>query len=347
MNKAMKMILILGGIFLLLGACLFGAAVWMIGGEFDRLSDTVVEQTRYNEPEGAAFDTVVLDFENSDVQIVFDPESTHLSIDYPLLYSRDGTPKNEVTVTETDGSVVIREKIIWYRQWLSWNFTSPKVTVILPANRTYDLNICTDNGDINLDTGDQKYANAPCNTSNVLLETDNGAIGMIDTAVLNCTGHVTCTTANGRIALGTVNAARLTAKTDNGEVYLTGGTIGGEASFTSNNGELRIGGGLTAQHVQMETDNGAILVGGDVTAEGFVAETDNGNIRIFGSLDAQSITLISDVGDIYADLAASRNDYTVTLTQDTGKSNISSYAGGARVLTVTTDVGDVEILFVG
>ncbi|MBQ7346346.1 MAG: DUF4097 family beta strand repeat protein [Clostridia bacterium] len=355
MNKALKIILIIGLAVTLLGACMLFISLSLANWELSALSDTKIQEFTYTEPPEAPVTDVSLDFGNADINVFFDTNAETLIVTYPATFSHSGKPKTEITVTENNGSVSITEKIVWYRNIISlWDYSDPEVTLILPANRTYRLSIYTDNGEITVDTGDQKEASGTlntdtsiCNTSAVQLVTANGRIAFADSSYMNCEGEFLCRTDNGKIELGTVDAKKLIAESDNGMIMIVGGNITETVQLATANGVVRVTGTLTAHDIGIETDNGKIQLQGNLTANKMTVETDNGNITATAQLDAAHLTLTTDNGDITAYVAGKRSDYTVEAKTDVGKSNVASQTGGNRVLIVESDTGDIEISFLG
>ena len=103
-----------------------------------------------------------------------------------------------------------------------------------------------------------------------------------------------------------------------------------------------------AYTLSLIVDNGTINLHGDFhNVKKIVLETDNGEIQISGCVDAQTITLYVDVGEIVANLTGAQADYSISVENDVGNSNVYPQTGGTRTLNVATDVGDIRITFLG
>jgi DUF4097 and DUF4098 domain-containing protein YvlB len=175
----------------------------------------------------------------------------------------------------------------------------------------------TDNGDVKV-TGDGKVKTAT-------LETDNGDVHA-KTATMVCEGNLIMTADNGEIYLfKNFDTDSLYVETDNGDIYCYGGTARGKIEIESENGDIEMSSG--------------VLKGTDI-----VMETENGDIEL-SLLEGERISLTSDVGDIETTIAGRQVDYTVKISIDVGKSNIGNSVGGAKILMVENDVGDIDIYF--
>jgi hypothetical protein len=75
---------------------------------------------------------------------------------------------------------------------------------------------------------------------------------------------------------------------------------------------------------------------------------DAGNITLYNVSAQKTITLETDVGSIEGTLRGSETDYEIDSETDLGQSNLSDshHSGDEEIkLTVTTDVGDIDLTF--
>lgn len=355
MKKLYQILVLVGVLLFLVGAVLFCVAMAQEDWDFSRLSDTQVEQITYAEPAGATYDRVELYFANADVEIIFEERDT-LTLEYPKLTDRRGRAKNEVHLTEEENGITVIEELLWYRNWLSiFNFADPTVKLYLPKDRVWALSIFTDNGEILVETNDQKGEDgkvltdgAVSHTKNFHISSDNGDVFFLDTSYLVCDEHFSVHTDNGDVQLGVVHAGSLYVETDNGEVGLWGGKVDGDVTLFSDNGDIRLYGALSAATLEVTTSNGEIIFGEALRATEVTVESNNGGIY-FASVDATVLTIESDNGDVRASLVGNRPDYSIDVETDNGDANVEdqiSYSS-PRVLRVETDNGDIDILFLG
>lgn len=298
----------------------------------------VIKKT-YSESTQNLIDSVAIDFSNASVNVYCNNSVESLIVEYPQAQTFRGKDTSKITVSDENGKLSIHERQIWFYNLCSLVNKSPKINVYLPMNKAYTLALIVDNGTINLH-GDFH------NVKKIFLETDNGEINTKD-AQISCETEIRVDTDNGKIQLGSISAHTLSVSTDNGEIELTSGNVQSVVSLEANNGQIVVTGTLTANECHVETDNGRIVVTGRLTANECYVETDNGDIQISGCVDSQKITLDVNVGQIVANLAGAQADYSISVENDVGNSNVSSQTGTSRTLNVCADVGDIRITFLG
>ncbi len=333
-----KILLIIAAAALLLGLVLFLIALAISGWNIHALSNSVIESKTYTEPSEIQFDTLKLDFENTEIAVQLDPNAAGITLTYPQRLDKKQNKKNEITITENGSTLTVSEKSIWHQNLLSlWDFEKAQVTLILPTERAYDLTLKTANGSIVL-TGNIT------NARSVNLRTANGRIDTA-AATIHCNGELKAKTANGMMIFGKVQAASLSADADNGMIELITDTeISEKLSLSTNNGKVVIKGKLSANEIELRSDNGNIICEKSLQATVIRADTDNGNVRI-GMIHAKEISLSTDNGDLATSLFGNRSDYTVSIKQDVGKSNITASTGGDKQLELHTNVGNIDISF--
>ena len=302
-------------VFLIVGIALTACLLLLCIPSF---SNTKIKEMQYVENSENVIDDLTIDFSNAAVTVYVDDSVDALSVIYPQTQTASGKNTSVITVNDKDGALGIKEKPVLIYNLCSWRVKTPKITVQLPSDRVYALDLSVDNGSITL-TGDLY------NVEKLTLSTCNGSI---DTrgAQISCETQINVEVNNGQIKLGSISAQSLNASTDNGEIVVNDGTVSGVA--------------------YLETDNGKISVNGKFTASEFIAETDNGEINASGGLiDAQKITLDTDVGAIVAKVAGKQSDYTISVDNDHGSTNVSSQTGGSKQLSVNVSVGEIKITF--
>jgi DUF4097 and DUF4098 domain-containing protein YvlB len=316
MKKALSIILAIGLILLLVGGIIFVITMSALGWDFNKISGISSADQTYTEAE--ATKNLVIKFESTDIDVVFDETAEKISITYPQKTLKNGNKYNEITIVEKDGTLQISEKVYWYRAWLLFNFNNSKVTVRIPASRALDFSVKSDNGNICFfETGSFNSLKA---------ETNNGNITTKPGAKISA-GSTKMYTDNGDVKITNFNALSLELETDNGEIYLSDVEIAEKFTATTSNGDIELRGKLSAQKVDIETDNG------EVEAKS-------------GLIDAKEIILSTDNGDIEATLAGKKEDYSVSIDKNhTSDSNISNNATGVRRLEIEVDNGDIEIYF--
>lgn len=266
MKKFFKITLIVGLCLLLLGGIIFVIGLGASGWDIKALGNTQVQMLQYTETE--ELNTIVIDYENADIKLNADKNAEKIVIDYPQFQNKKGKNLSTLTVTETDGAIKISEKM---KSWGfgTWDFTSPCVTVTLPASRSVAVTLLTNNGDISV--------NGNLQLTSLTAETDNGDVSAKG-ATISCSGDIRVESDNGDLTLGACAAQNVYLETDNGDI--------------------RIGGAVTAESVYAETDNGDISGDGVIDGNALVFDTDVGDVTltIAGKQSDYAITVENDVG---------------------------------------------------
>ncbi|MBQ8429844.1 MAG: DUF4097 family beta strand repeat protein [Clostridia bacterium] len=316
MKKIVRILLIVALCLILVGGVVFAIGFGAGGCKWAILGSTKIEQKHFAESAENILSRVEIDYENADVEITFDETATSVAIDYPQLQDKKGKNLSKVTVTETPQTVTIVEKV---DAWIlgNWDLTAPKVKVVLPAERLFSVFIVTDNGDIAV-SGNGK-------ATDMSLTTSNGDVKAKQATVV-CEGRLEMKTDNGDIySFKTFEARSFYADADNGDVCVYGGAANDKIELSSDNGDVEMSSGvLKAAEISVETDNGDVEL---------------------AILDGEKIYLETDNGDVTATLIGKQTDYSTSVSVDLGDSNIGNLTGGAKSLTVETDLGDIKIYF--
>ena len=290
----LKKILMIAAALFLIGAIVFFIAFAASGFSFNGLSSLTTEDRLYTESQDNKINAISLKYSNADISISL---GDTFSVSYPVITSKGGSPVSEVRVSDTNGRLVISERIDPIKA-IGFGRLEPKIVITLPADRVTDLAI----------------------------ETDNGSISVEGTGIP--VGIFTADTDNGDIDIDRLSAKKIGASTDNGSVTVK--------DVTATDG------------ISLETDNGEIEMHGNVTAASLEAEASNGDIsHEGGAIFASRISISTEIGDIEATFAGSEADYTVLVEKSIGNSNISNSTGGEKRAELETDVGDIEIHFLG
>lgn len=247
MNRVLKILAIVGVSLLIMGCVVFVVAMSVNGWDFSEFTRQYETKTLVATEQKS---TVVLDLQNSDVQIVYNASAQYITVEYAVAKTTSGKELSQFVVVNNNGELRLREEPN-LQFWFFGIGIKPTATITLPNNQC-SLSVDTDNGKIVID---DSVANG--SFVNLDLETDNGSI-TID-------GNVTCT--------------NLDVSTSNGKIVFNGNvTATNELEAESDNGVIIVDGKLTANSVSLETNNGAITANGTIDAQKLHLETKNGKI---------------------------------------------------------------------
>ncbi len=267
MKSIFKKLLVGGLIALLVGGVLFTIAFAASGFSFEKLSGLNWESKSFTESVSAS--SVIIDVDNSDITIKFDKNADKITCSYFVCNNRSGKELKTFNITETNGTLSLKEHTRWQYDLFLWTYKDTDVTVIIPEGRAISLDISTDNGDVNI------YGSA--NIPNLHIDTDNGD------AEIN----------------GQISAKDVTFETDNGDVEITGSLTANSLTAETDNGTFELEGTLTVNTLSIETDNGDIEAeDGLITANKIYFSTDNGKVeaRLFGKVTDYKINVNTDNG---------------------------------------------------
>ncbi len=278
--------------------------------------DYKIDYATFNESENASITRVLLDFCLASISVEVSDTAEKLTVIYPLIKELDGSAVTEVSVESSDDSLFIKDKILWHKSLKLWK-DMPEVSVVLPQDRVYDLEISVDNGEVEIFGKD-------LSASTVSIEADNGVINVENT--VNCSGKIGLQVDNGEIVIERFTAQAITASADNGKMTCKDGSVDTDVDFEIDNGEVVISGELAAYSIVIDVDNG------EIDAKNCV-------------INAKKLSFSTDNGEIKATLYGGREDYTVSMDCDIGETNISNGGNGERTLGVSVNIGDIDIYF--
>ena len=324
MKKFVKLLFLFSGLFIFVGAVLFGVGFLGADGKLKNLSHLTTESYYYTEKTESEIDRVTIAYESdARIHVQISDSATQISASYERLLTKSGKSAGTVTLTDDYGHLQLKETRTWKEKFraLGWYNTLTKldVNLVLPANRSYDLAIYSNTGDVILDGDIYNLRSLTIigDTSDVYLNNANIA----------CSGDVRLETDTGDITIGNLTANNLSVKTDTGDINVVGT--------------------LTAENVQATCDTGDCKISGKIVANTIAIKADTGDVKTNGNalLDGKIIVIETDTGDVSVKLAGYILDYTILASVDTGKTNVHTQYGGERKLNITVDTGDIHVVF--
>lgn len=313
-----------------LGLVVFATGFCMTGCDLSDLSNVEYKTFHYAESAGANIQTVKIDYDVANVNVVFGEE---LTIDYPKRYKKNGDEISKIVITEENGVLSIKETAKFVLA--VFDFTEIPLTLTLPTDRVFALDITTDTGDISLPSGG--------NYLSLDIETDTGDVSIKQT---DCALNAEIETDTGNIKISDFTCAGLNISTDTGDVTLTDCSIAENVEIETDTGNVKTSGTITAEKIEIETDTGDVKTSGTITATSFSVDTSTGDVRIKDVLDATMVSIDTSTGNVYALLKGTKANYQTSVETRTGDSNITDSSEGERRLILDTSTGDITIKFV-
>ncbi len=317
MNK-LKTVLWIGVSLLFLGAIIFAIAFAYSGFSFEFLSNVRIEYKTFEEKADNQITSLSIEYGTVDVVVYLSDDTDALSVQYPQKQNKKGENINEIKVEETDGKISIMENYKWQAQLFSVNFETPTVSVYLPQERVYALDLQTTTGTIRLTNGN-------LNVSKITLKTTTGMISTKD-CVVSSTGEARFETTTGILSVGELSAQTVVLETTTG-VLTTHKAITAETS------------------VSLKVTAGTIETLGTITTDTVTAKATTGSLKMTAGIYANALTLKTTTGDLNARIGGKKTDYSIVVSQSTGNSNIYPQTGGTKTLNVSCTTGDINVTF--
>ncbi len=317
MNKTLKLLLIIGCSLIFLGGIVFVVCLAASGWNFRSFSNVQVEYKTFEEKTDNEITSLSIDYNVANVVVYVSADTETLSVKYPQMQNKKGENIAQITVQETQNTLSIKETAL-NTSFNIFNFESSNVSVYLPQNRVYALNLQSETGSITLQ-------GTSLQTSSILLETATGMVSSKN-CTISCTGEAHLETTTGMVSVGELSAQSIVLETTTGYV--------------------KVHNSITAQtSVSLKSNTGRVETLGVITANSVSMETNTGDVKATGEIRASSITLETTTGDVKAAVGGKKDDFTIIVSYDTGDSNLHSQTGGAKTLNVSTDTGDIYVTF--
>ncbi len=316
--KKRKIILWIGVVLLFVGALIFAIAFALSGFNFQFLSGVQIEYKTFEEKADNEITSLSIEYDTADVVVYVSADIDALSVQYPQKQNKKGENISEIKVEETDGKISITENYKWEAQLFSWNFENPTVSVYLPQERVYSLNLQTTTGTIRLSNGN-------LSVSNITLKATTGMISTKDCAV-SSTGEARFETTTGIVSVGELSAQTVVLKT-------TTGLLTAHKAITAETS------------VSLTTTTGALETSGTIAADTVQAKATTGDLKMTANIYANAITLATTTGDLNARIGGKKADYSILISNSTGDSNVSEQTGGTKTLNVSCTTGDIYVIF--
>ena len=314
--KKRKLILWIGVALLFLGALIFAISFAVSGFTFEFLSDVQIEYKTFEERADNEITSLSIEYDTADVVVYVSADSDTLSVQYPQKHNKKGKNITVITLEETQNSLSIKQTK--ELSFVPFDFSNPTVSIYLPQERVYALDLYTSTGTIRLASGN-------LNVSKITLKATTGDIFTKDCAISSI-GEARFETTTGDVNVGELSAQTVDLKTNTG--FLTAHkAIKAETSLSLN------------------AATGSIKTLGTITANTVTAQASTGDLNITADIYANTITLKTSTGDLNAQIAGKKPDYSILVSHSTGNSNLFSQTGGTKTLNVSCSTGDIYVAF--
>ncbi|MBP3592286.1 MAG: DUF4097 family beta strand repeat protein [Clostridia bacterium] len=330
----MKPLFITAGILLLIGLMLFGGAYFINGG----FSDEKVFNTQTVTVE-EDISSIFIDADTTDIAILPATDETCTV----RLYEKKKLPH---TVSVENGTLTVtKAEKKWYDYINFFNFSTPKITVYLPAVEYQRLSIKGSTGDITV-SKDLLFESMDLRLSTGDVEISASAANMIKVQA-----------STGDIMLKGVRAGNIDITISTGDTTLNEVECGGDIRIKSTTGDININNTDCTGDIKAKNSTGKSTMV-NVRCEDLISEASTGSLRMTNVIASEKFTLERDTGEIHFDRCDASEIFAETDTgsvkgtlltdkifitkTDTGTINVPESTQGGKC-KITTDTGNITI----
>lgn len=318
----MKKVWLIAAIALILvGSLAFVGAMTLSGFDFSVLDTQEQVSNTY-------------EFEDTIEKILVDVNTT----DIRFLPAEDGVSKvvcqerdklrHAVYVNEKTLFIKLVDTRVWYEHIEIFS-SEMKITVYLPADQYFSLEIETDTGDIDLEEGTR--------FSTVDIEGDTSDVTAL--AAVELLFAVELDT--GDIAISSNTGALLRLSTDTGSMRVKNVNSSQEVWLETDTGDITLS-NVSCRKVEIDSNTGDVTLTEVVTTDRIRITTDTGDVELERS-DAPTISIQTKTGDVSGSVLTEKTFLTDT---STGKVKVPQ-TNGESICQVKTSTGDIRFSVVG
>ncbi|MBR2384134.1 MAG: hypothetical protein IKA99_00845 [Clostridia bacterium] len=273
-NGFVKVLLIVGLVFLVLGGTIFTVAMFANKWDFTVLSSHVQEKQVVeitNEDEIATIEKIDLKLSTADVKYLYHDENKIIIEGYKLC-SRKGELFEEVSTKIENGTLSIRldrKKVSWFQIGA---FGENQIIIKMPKDMKVELSVELSTGDVFIGESNKSYV-----FSNINITTSTGDVSLV--------GDINCQTAN--------------IKNSTGDTYINGKLTVNNFTRNADTGDFIVNAKINADKITVSNTTGEVICNAYITANLIDVETSTGDItlKLLGSKSDYSYTYDISTGD--------------------------------------------------
>ena len=317
MSKNGKKLLIAAALLVLIGCVLFVSAMAMQGWDFTKLSTTKYVTNEY-ELSGSV-KNISVRIDTADVTLV-PSESGKASV---VCFEQEKV-KHSVSVNEGELVIEVNDTRSWYEH-IGISFSSPKVTVYLPAGEYGALAVKSTTGDVEIPT--------EFGFESIDISASTGDIKNYASA----SGEMKIKATTGDILLEDLSAGNVELSVSTGSVSASGVSCDGGFYVDVTTGKTLLT-DVTCKSLMTGGSTGDITFRSVIVAEGLTVKRDTGDVKL-ERCDAAEIFIETDTGDVSGTLLSEK---IFIAESDTGRVDVPKTVSGGRC-EIITDTGNIKI----
>lgn len=318
MSKSMVIFLIVAGVLVIAGIAVFLVVMSINGWNFRNLSTVKLETNTYEIEE--EFNNIIITTKEADITILPSTDGKCKVVCY-----EEEKVKHKVKVDSDTLVVDVKDSRKWYDYVNILSFSTPKITVYIPEDKTVSLYINGSTGDVEIPS--------ELNFENVGISASTGDVKCYASA----SGNIRIELNTGKIELAGLSAESISLTTSTGKADLKMIGCSGDVSIATGTGKVKIN-ALDCKNLYSTGNTGDIKLIGVIATEKFNIERNTGDVEFY-NCDANEIFVKTSTGNIEGNLLSDKIFFTQTSTGDVNVTK--STTGGKCELTSST--GNIEI----
>ncbi|WMJ21815.1 DUF4097 family beta strand repeat-containing protein [Paludicola sp. MB14-C6] len=315
MNKAIKILSIIGGSLLLVGFVLAVLSFSILGFDYRKLNASEPSEKKIEHFSANSIQTIKTDF--NDKKIIVRPTDNK---DITLTYYQS---KREPFTINQDGDTLSLANSIQNNE-----FNQIRFGIFFGVSQISSADVIID---------------VPSNYSgNFYLDTSNGSV---EIANLSQAKAIDVHNSNGSIALRNLKCTTLKARSSNSSISIENVVATDSIIANSSNGKLKLT-QVTANSVNLRTSNASIELINTTATTKMSAESSNGKISI-DKVISNDIYLKSSNGSIKGTINGKQEEYFIKSDTSNSSSNLpNNWGKGPKKLEVETSNASINVEFV-
>ena len=317
MNKITKVWLVIGVSLILIGSIIFVGVMTVNEWDFSKLQTNEFETNKYDIIE--EFRNIHILTDTADVQIVPSDAETYMVECYEqenLLHS--------VSVKDNTLYIEVSDTRKWYEHiGIAW--TTPKVTVSVPADEYGRLFVKASTGNVSVDDS-FKYESA-------FVSVTTGDIDYFASS----TGSVDLSATTGDVYLKDVSSEGIRITVNTGEITAESITVNGDVEANVSTGDTTLT-DIACLNLKSNGTTGDINLNNVIASGTYILERTTGNVKL-EACDAKDLYIKTSTGRVSGSLKSEKEFFAQS---DTGRVDVPKTITGGRC-EVTTDTGSIEL----
>lgn len=308
---------LVAALLVVIGLIIFVSAMSALAWDYTKLNNTKYETNTHNI--SGEFKNINIETNTGDV-IFLPSDNGECKV---VCYEQENL-KHSADIDDETLNIKIVDNRKWY-DYITFTFSSPKITVYLPKE-SYDLLVInTDTGSVNIPDG--------FNFKEIKVSGDTGSVKCRS----NVSGLMQIKTSTGDINIDNITAGEMNLSVSTGSVNVKSVNCEGDIKIKVDTGKVQLT-DVTCKNLNSNGSTGKISLKNVIASEKLNIKRDTGDVKFTGC-DAAEIYIETDTGDVTGTLLSEK---VFIVRSDIGSIDVPKTVTGGRC-EITTDTGDIKI----